>query len=63
MLDHTGFGVSDFQHKQDFYEKLLAPLGITILVEPRGRQPALSRPGRPFSGSRIARQLLLTIRS
>jgi hypothetical protein len=48
MLDHTGFAVSGFQHKQDFLQKLLAPLGITILMEPRERQPALARTAGPF---------------
>jgi catechol 2,3-dioxygenase-like lactoylglutathione lyase family enzyme len=30
-LDHVGFPVSDFARSKAFYEKALAPLGITIL--------------------------------
>lgn len=33
MLDHIGFGVSDFEHSKDFYRAALEPLGISILME------------------------------
>lgn len=33
MLDHIGFGVSDYARSRAFYEKALAPLGIKILME------------------------------
>jgi catechol 2,3-dioxygenase-like lactoylglutathione lyase family enzyme len=33
MLDHTGLNVSDFAKSRAFYEKALAPLGYTLLVE------------------------------
>jgi catechol 2,3-dioxygenase-like lactoylglutathione lyase family enzyme len=33
MLDHMGFGVSDFARAKSFYEKALAPLGIGIVME------------------------------
>jgi catechol 2,3-dioxygenase-like lactoylglutathione lyase family enzyme len=34
MLDHVGIEVSDFERSKAFYEKVLAPLGIGLLMEP-----------------------------
>ncbi|HEX2707548.1 MAG TPA: VOC family protein [Solirubrobacterales bacterium] len=34
MLDHVGIEVSDFARSKAFYEAALAPLGITLLMEP-----------------------------
>ena len=34
MIDHAGFGVSDYQRSKDFYTEALAPLGIELLMEP-----------------------------
>ncbi len=33
MLDHIGFGVSDYARSKAFYEQALAPLGIVLLKE------------------------------
>ena len=33
MLDHMGFGVSDYARSRAFYEQALAPLGITVVME------------------------------
>ena len=33
MLDHIGFGVSDFARSKSFYEKALLPLGHSIFRE------------------------------
>jgi catechol 2,3-dioxygenase-like lactoylglutathione lyase family enzyme len=33
MLDHIGIGVSDFARSKAFYDKALAPLGITLVME------------------------------
>jgi hypothetical protein len=44
MLDHTGLLLA--QHKQDLLQKLLAPLGITILMEPRGKAAGFGQDGR-----------------
>jgi catechol 2,3-dioxygenase-like lactoylglutathione lyase family enzyme len=33
MLDHIGFGVSDYARSRAFYEKALAPLGYSIFRE------------------------------
>jgi catechol 2,3-dioxygenase-like lactoylglutathione lyase family enzyme len=48
MLDHAGFGVSDYQLSKAFYESLLAPLGVTLLMEPREKAAGFGRDGRPF---------------
>jgi catechol 2,3-dioxygenase-like lactoylglutathione lyase family enzyme len=34
MLDHVGFGVSDYARSKAFYEQALAPLGIELVLEP-----------------------------
>ena len=34
MLDHVGFNVSDYERSKAFYENALAPLGLTLLMEP-----------------------------
>lgn len=33
MIDHTGVVASDFQASKAFYEKALAPIGYTLLME------------------------------
>ena len=48
MLDHAGFAVSDYQSSKEFYEKALAPLGITLMMEPSGEAAGFGRNGRPF---------------
>jgi len=44
MLDHIGIGVSDFARAKAFYDKALAPLGVTLIMEvtaeQTGDQPA-----------------------
>jgi catechol 2,3-dioxygenase-like lactoylglutathione lyase family enzyme len=34
LLDHVGFDVSDYDRSKAFYEATLAPLGLTLLMEP-----------------------------
>ena len=34
MLDHLGLDVKDFERSKAFYERVLAPLGISLLMEP-----------------------------
>ena len=48
MLDHVGFTVSDYERSKAFYEKALAPLGITLLYEPGGQAAGFGRDGRRF---------------
>ena len=33
IIDHMGFGVSDFASGKAFYAAVLAPLGITLVIE------------------------------
>ncbi len=33
IIDHIGFGVSDFEKSKEFYTKCLEPLGISIIRE------------------------------
>jgi catechol 2,3-dioxygenase-like lactoylglutathione lyase family enzyme len=48
MLDHVGFGVSDYQRSKAFYERALAPLGVALLAEPQGRAAGLGADGKAF---------------
>ena len=48
MLDHAGFGVSDYPRSKAFYEGALAPLGISVLLEPMGKAAGFGREGMPF---------------
>lgn len=38
MIDHIGFPVSDYERSKAFYEKALAPLGYTLIMEVRQDQ-------------------------
>ncbi len=63
MLDHVGFGVSDFQRSKAFYNAALAPLGISILMEVSSEDTGgdshcgFGKNGKPFfwigSGKRL----------
>ena len=48
MLDHVGFGVSDYARSKAFYERALAPLGITLLMEPVAQAAGFGKDGKPF---------------
>ena len=48
MLDHVGFTVSDYDRSKAFYAQALAPLGITLLMEPSGQAAGFGRDGKPF---------------
>src|SRR3954452_22771304 len=48
MLDHAGFGVTDYARSKAFYEQALAPLGVTLLMEPAAEAAGFGRDGRPF---------------
>src|SRR5436309_8981427 len=49
MLDHVGFAVADYKRSKAFYEKALAPLGLTLLMEFSGAAAGFGRDdgGRP----------------
>jgi catechol 2,3-dioxygenase-like lactoylglutathione lyase family enzyme len=55
MLDHAGFGVSDYQRSRSFYESALAPLGMSLLMGATGKAAGFGREGKPFSRSRRPR--------
>ena len=38
MIDHVGFPVSDYARSKAFYEKALAPLGYTLIMEVQQNQ-------------------------
>ncbi|MEP3430759.1 MAG: VOC family protein [Roseibium sp.] len=42
MLDHIGFEVSDYAAARGFYDKALAPLGITVQMEVTAEQTGSS---------------------
>src|SRR5258707_15461388 len=46
MIDHVGFPVSDYAHSKSFYEKALAPLGYTLVMEVQ--QPENDSPAAGF---------------
>jgi len=48
MLDHVGFGVSDYARSKAFYEQALAPLGVTLLMEPMAEAGGFGAAGKPF---------------
>jgi catechol 2,3-dioxygenase-like lactoylglutathione lyase family enzyme len=48
MLDHVGFAVSDYGRSKAFYERALAPLGLTLLKEPVGEAAGFGEGGKPF---------------
>ena len=48
MLDHVGLGVSDYARSRAFYERALAPLGVSLLMEPIAEIGGFGRDGKPF---------------
>jgi catechol 2,3-dioxygenase-like lactoylglutathione lyase family enzyme len=48
MVDHVGFAVSDYGRSKAFYEKALAPLGMTLITEPAGAAAGFGRSGKPI---------------
>lgn len=48
MLDHVGFAVSDYERSKAFYAKALAPLGVTLLLEPAGQAAGFGQDGKRF---------------
>ena len=55
MLDHVGFAVSDAERSRRFYERALAPLGITLIMsatpeqtESGGTAHGFGSEGKPY---------------
>ena len=48
-LDHVGFAVADYERSKAFYERALAPLGMTLLTEFSGAAAGFGKVhgGRP----------------
>ena len=59
MLDHVGFGVTDYQRSKAFYEAALAPLGITLVMEWQSAAAGFGDGRKPYffleSGRPVAR--------
>ena len=47
MLDHIALNVSDYERSRDFYAQALAPLGLSLLMEPRPRMGGFGVGGKP----------------
>jgi len=48
MLDHVGFAVRDYDRSKAFYEHALAPLGLTLIMEPAGQAAGFGTAGKPW---------------
>jgi catechol 2,3-dioxygenase-like lactoylglutathione lyase family enzyme len=48
MLDHVGLPVSDYERSKAFYERALAPLGLSMLLEPAPGIGGFGKDGKPF---------------
>ena len=48
MIDHVGFGVSDYEASKAYYEQALEPLGIGLLMEPIPNVGGFGNEGKPF---------------
>ena len=48
MIDHIGFPVSDYARSKAFYNKALAPLGYTLVMEATAEQTESGHPAAGF---------------
>jgi catechol 2,3-dioxygenase-like lactoylglutathione lyase family enzyme len=48
MLDHVGINVSDYDRSRAFYERALAPLGFSLLMEPMSGIGGFGSDGKPW---------------
>lgn len=48
MLDHIGLNVSNYERSRDFYPGALAPLRLSLLMEPVPRTGGFGRDGKPW---------------
>ena len=48
MLDRIGFAVADYARSKAFYEKALAPLGYTLIMEVTAQQTESGHPAAGF---------------
>jgi catechol 2,3-dioxygenase-like lactoylglutathione lyase family enzyme len=47
VVDHIGFAVADYERSKAFYERALAPLRVTLLMEFAGAAAGFGKSGRP----------------
>lgn len=47
VLDHMGFAVRDYARSKAFYERALAPLGLTVVMEPMGEAAGFGKDEKP----------------
>lgn len=47
MFDHVGPNVRDYERSRAFYEQALAPLGFSLLLEPRPGAGGFGTEGKP----------------
>jgi catechol 2,3-dioxygenase-like lactoylglutathione lyase family enzyme len=47
VLDHIGFAVADYARSKAFYERALAPLGFTLVMEPMGQAAGFGQGAKP----------------
>jgi catechol 2,3-dioxygenase-like lactoylglutathione lyase family enzyme len=47
VLDHVGIGVADYERSKAFYEKALAPLGYSLLMEFADAAAGFGNDGKP----------------
>jgi catechol 2,3-dioxygenase-like lactoylglutathione lyase family enzyme len=48
MIDHVGFAVSDYARARAFYERALAPLGYTLVMEVGAQENESGHPAAGF---------------
>jgi catechol 2,3-dioxygenase-like lactoylglutathione lyase family enzyme len=48
VLDHVGIEVGDFDASRAFYEAALAPLGLTVVMEPLPQMAGFGSEGKPW---------------
>ncbi len=48
MLGHLGLDVTDYERSKAFYERALAPLGISLVMEPAQGIGGFGESGKPY---------------
>ena len=48
MIDHLGINVTDYERSRDFYARALAPLGLSLMMEPMPGIGGFGSEGKPW---------------
>jgi catechol 2,3-dioxygenase-like lactoylglutathione lyase family enzyme len=48
VIDHLGINVSDYERSRDFYARTLAPLGLSLMMEPMPGIGGFGSEGKPW---------------